>query len=326
MKATAKAPANIAFIKYWGKADDELRIPLNSSISMNLSEAYTVTTVEFQSDFKKDAVTLLGGSFSEKETARVIQGLERIRQRVGISMYARVVTKNTFPKGVGSAASASGFAALTVAGFSAAGVKLTEKELTIFARMGSGSACRSIPDGFVVWEKGKTSEDSYAHSLYSSTYWDIRDILVIVDAHMKKVPTTEGMEGIMTSPYWQDRIAGIPAKIIAMKLALAEKNFEKFGNSIEEDALNMHHIMQTQTPPLMYWNDRTKEIMKRVYGWRKDGLPVYFSIDAGPNVHLFCEGKDINALVQKVRDIDGVQSIIINKPSIGAHCIPNHLF
>jgi diphosphomevalonate decarboxylase len=200
MKATAVAPANIAFIKYWGKRDEKLRLPLNSSFSMNLTGSYTTTTVEFSSSYSKDEVSLLHGNFSEKEITRVIDGLKRIRLQAGIHEFARVITQNTFPKGAGAAASASGFAALSMAGAEAAGVSLSEKELTILARLGSGSACRSIPDGFVLWEKGTTSEDSYAYSIYPSTYWDLRDILVIVDSHMKKIPTTEGMENIQTSP------------------------------------------------------------------------------------------------------------------------------
>ena len=146
MKKTAKAPANIAFLKYWGKADEILRTPLNDSFSMNMTGAFTITTVEFDEKYREDEVILLEGTFSEKETARVIEGLNRIREKAGILYKAKVVTKNSFPKGTGSAASASGFAALAVAGFAAANFPLSEKELTIEARLGSGSACRSIPD------------------------------------------------------------------------------------------------------------------------------------------------------------------------------------
>ena len=106
MKQTALAPANIAFIKYWGKADppddeagDALRLPLNDSLSMNLSGAYTVTTVEFSETFVKDEVTLLDGTFSEKEIGRVVKGLDRIREKARSKEFARVVTKTHFPKG-----------------------------------------------------------------------------------------------------------------------------------------------------------------------------------------------------------------------------------
>lgn len=325
MKATAKAPANIAFIKYWGKADEKLRLPLNDSISMNMSGAFTITTVEFSKQFNKDTVTILGGEFSAAETARVVKGLDLIRKRAGTTQRATVVTKNTFPKGAGSAASASGFAALTLAGFAALGVTMSEKELTIFARMGSGSACRSIPDGFVVWEKGESSETSFAWSLYPPTYWDIRDILVIVDSRMKKVSTTEGMETIATSPRLAVRLKAIPKRMKEIQEAIARRNFSRFGEITEEDCLGMHMVMQTQTPPLFYWNTTTQIIMDAVRSWRKHGLPVYFTIDAGPNVHLLCEARDEARLLAEIRTIGGVQDIIVNKPAIGARIISEHL-
>lgn len=328
MKSTAIAPANIAFIKYWGKKDlpagevgEALRLPLNSSISMNLSGLCTTTSVEFSSGFSEDSVKLIGDSFSVFEINRVKKSLDLIRQRAGIDEYARVVTKNTFPKGAGAAASASGFAALTVAGFAAAGVSLSEKELTIFARLGSGSASRSIPDGFVLWKDGQKSEESYAYSLYPSNYWDIRDILVIVDSLMKKVSTTKGMEDVQTSPLLASRLEALPGRIKRVEQALKDKNFSSLGEVIEEDCLDMHAVMQSQNPPLMYWNEMTKIIMASVIDWRASGLPVYFTIDAGPNVHILCEGKNAEQVLEKVKLLSGIQSIIMNKPAPGAHLL-----
>ncbi len=288
---------------------------------MNLSDTYTVTTVEFVRDLMKDEVTLLNGDFSENEVERIIKSLNFIRNKAKKSYFARVATKNTFPKGTGTAASASGFAALTVAAFASLGTKLTEKELTMFARMGSGSACRSIPDGFVEWKKGTSTDTSYSYSLYPHDYWDLRDVLVIVDYHMKKVSTTEGQKGVTTSPFWQDRVRGVPEKIAKTKAALKARDFRSLGELIEEDCLSMHHVMQTQNPPLIYWNDITKQIMAAVASWRKAGLPVCFTIDAGPNVHCICEAKDEKAVAEKLKEISGIKQIIINKPAAGAHLI-----
>lgn len=327
MKATAHAPANIAFIKYWGKADEALRLPLNASISMNLSEMYTVTTVEFIPDLAHDEVRLLDGDFSKQEIERVIKSLNVVRNKANVKYFSRVATQNTFPKGAGAAASASGFAALTVAAFAALEVKLTEKELAVFARMGSGSACRSIPDGLVEWVDGQTSDDSYAYSLYPPSYWDLRDLLVVVDSGMKKVSTTEGMKAARTSPMLSARLAALPARIAYLKEAMKRKNFQQLGEIIEEECLDMHRVMQTQTPPLFYWNDTTKKIMDAVGGWRKDGIPVYFTIDAGPNVHLICEGKDEEKVMKVLQSrIWLCQKIIVNKPSDGAHLVSTHLF
>lgn len=326
MKATAVAPANIAFIKYWGKSDDVLRIPLNDSISMNLSGAQTTTTVEFSPVYTKDSIMLLGGSFSEKETDRVVDSLSRIRESVGVGGFVRVVTQNTFPKGAGAAASASGFAALTVAGFAAAGKSMTEKEQTIFARLGSGSACRSIPDGFVQWQKGNSNDNSYAYSLYPHDYWDLRDILVIVDAGMKKVSTTEGHSGVTTSPLLDARLRQIPDKIARVSHALAHKNFQELGEAIEEESESMHSVMETQIPPLYYRTGATHVIMEAVVAWRNRGIPAYFTIDAGPNVHIICEAKDEDKVVQQVKQLGIGVDIIVNTPAPGAHIVDRHLF
>lgn len=326
MKKTAHAPSNIAFIKYWGKKDDALRLPLNASFSMNLSGAYTITTVDFSPQYTRDQIELIGGIFSPKEEARVVQALERIRLKSQTNIYARVTTKNTFPKGAGAAASASGFAALTVAAFAATGMVLTEKELTIFARLGSGSACRSIPDGFVLWEEGNTSEDSFAHSVYPSSYWDLRDALVIVDSSMKKVSTSEGMESITTSPFLVQRLKAIPNRIDRILKACKNKEFKTFGEIIEEDCVDMHHVMQTQIPSLNYWNDTTVLIMEEVKRLRSENIDVYFTIDAGPNVHCIYEAKDEFNILEALQKIQGVETIIKNNVTTGTHLIDQHLF
>ncbi|MBP9814215.1 diphosphomevalonate decarboxylase [Candidatus Woesebacteria bacterium] len=326
MKATAIAPANIAFIKYWGKADSALRLPLNDSISMNLSGAYTTTTVEFSSAFSADSVELLEGEFSHKEIARVVAGLDRIRQISGIRERARVVTENSFPKGAGSAASASGFAALTAAGFAATEMVLSEKDLTVVARLGSGSACRSIPDGFVLWQKGNTPDDSFAYSLHPKSHWDLCDALIIVDSRMKKISTSDGMETVSTSPLLAGRLAAIPERIIRCKLALKDKNFTQLGEVMEEDCLDMHAVMQSQNPPCMYWNETTVAIMDAIKIWRSEGLPVYFTIDAGPNVHVIYEAIHEHEVAQKLATLSGVEKIIYNNVSSGAQRIDKHLF
>jgi len=326
MKKTAIAPANIAFIKYWGKKNEELRIPANASISMNLLGAVTTTTVEFSSSYPKDTIELTDGSFSDGETRRITAHLDRIRQKAGIRDFARVVTKNSFPKSAGIASSASGFAALTLASAAAAGLSLPQKELTILARIGSGSACRSIPDGFVKWESGEKSEESYAHSLFPHDYWDIRDVLVVVDQTSKKISSSDGMKKAGTSPFWQERQRDIEKRIIQITKALEEKNFSEFGTILEDDCLSMHSVMMTQNPPLMYWNEATGNCIRNVQKWRKDGLPVFFTIDAGPNVHCICEGKDEKQLIDAIKTLSGVQSTLVNSCSQGAHITNTHLY
>ncbi len=326
MKATATAPANIAFIKYWGKRSDLLRIPLNDSISMNMSGAMTTTTVEFSSTLSHDDILFVGESITENECKRITKHLDRIRRLAHKKAYAKVVTKNSFPKGTGIASSASGFAALTVAATNAIGLSLSEKELTILARFGSGSAARSIPDGFVWWHAGKKSKDSYAESLYPSSWWNICDIVCVVSKEVKKASSTEGMDAIKTSPNWRSRVQQIPEKIIVMQDVLRTKDIHAFGTLIEEDAISMHCVMMTQNPPLFYWNDATLRVMDQVYAFRESGIPAYYTIDAGPNVHIFCEEKNMEIVSTALQQVAGVQSVIVNRPAEGARCIEKHIF
>ncbi len=302
MKVTSVAPANIAFIKYWGRKDAILRTPYNASISMNLSACTTTTTVEFSSDYVKDTVS---EGFDEQ---RIIEHVDRLRKLAGVSLCANIITKNSFPTSAGIASSASGFAALTVAAAAALELHLSEKELSELARVGSGSACRSIPDGFVKWE------DTFAYSLYPHEYWDLRDILVIVENNAKDVSSSAGHDLVETSPYFKQRLKHLPARMEKLEEALQTKNFQSLGEIIEEDCLDMHHVMQTQDPPLYYWNDKTKQVMSDL---KKSGLSAYFTIDAGPNVHIICEGEN----EQNVVAYFAKWPVIVNTPARGARIV-----
>lgn len=326
MKATAKAPANIAFIKYWGRKDEKLRLPANDSISMNLSGVFTITTVEFSDECKEDKIQLQGKELGEKEKERISDHLDKIRSLAGIKTRAKLVTENNFPSGTGIASSASGFAALTVAAASAAGLKLDKKQLSIIARQGSGSACRSIPDGFVEWKSGNSSETSYACSLFSAGWWDLRDIIAVVGEVPKKISSSEGHVLTESSPFYKPRILGMKEKLKRIKKAIKTKDFETFGEISENEAVNMHAVMMTSVPPIFYWLSKTLEIILAVHEWREGGLPVYFTIDAGPNIHLICQQDDEQKVIKRLDNINGLKGIISNKPARGAHLIHKHLF
>jgi len=325
MKITAKAPANIAFIKYWGKKDKILRLPANNSISMNLSNIFTITTVEFTKGLISDRVEINGGQLNPEEEERVVKHLDRIRLHTNIKDFARVVTKNNFPKGTGIASSASGFAALTLAAAKSAGLNLSEKELSIIARQGSGSACRSVPDGFAEWVAGNSSETSFAHSIFPSNWWKICDITVLISKTSKKVSSTEGHDLAESSPFYPARIADMENKVSEIKKALREKKFEKFGEILEEEAINMHAVMMTSKPAIFYWLPKTLELILLIREWRSNNLPVYFTIDAGPSVHLICEKENEKRITQMLFK-SGFKDFIVNDPSSGAKLINSHLF
>ncbi|OGH41633.1 MAG: diphosphomevalonate decarboxylase [Candidatus Levybacteria bacterium RIFCSPLOWO2_02_FULL_36_8b] len=325
MKATAIAPSNIAFIKYWGRKNEVLRLPSNGSISMNLSNLLTTTTVEFNSSFKEDVI-IIDDRKEESEGNRAIKHLDRIRKIAKIDLKARVVTKNNFPTGTGLSSSASGFAALTVAASAAAGLNLSKKELSILARQGSGSACRSIPDGFVEWLDGDTNETSYGISLHTENYWDIVDVVAVVSRNKKEVSTTEGQKLASSSPFFKVRKEKIKAKIKLIKKYLKEKDFTKFGELVEAEALELHAIMLTSSPSLIYLLPGSLRIMHLAKKWRQEGLQVYFTVNTGQDIHLICEKKDVETLAGKLEEIEDVQKTIINYCSKGARIVLAHLF
>jgi len=333
MKATAVAPSNIAFIKYWGKKDEVLRLPENGSLSMNLSNLLTTTTVEFDKKYRQDEVFLKGSTLYKVEPSqegndpkRVIEHLNLIRKMVKTNLKAKVVSQTNFPSGTGLSSSASGFAALTLAASKAAGLNLSEKDLSILARQGSGSACRSIPDGFVEWLDGSTSKTSYAISLFPPDYWKIADVVAIVSTDKKDVSSTAGQKLVSSSPFFQTRLQNIKIKLERAKQLLTEKNFPLFGELLEAEALELHAIMLTSRPSLIYWTPGTLKIMKLVKKWRGEGLPVYFTINTGQDIHLICEQKNIDKIQEKLKEIDEIKNIIINYPSVGARLSDNHLF
>ena len=326
MKATAVAPSNIAFIKYWGKkVPYELNIPANSSISMNLSNLLTTTTVEFNSNFSKDTV-IINEERIEGESNKVIRHLEKIRSLAKIKDKAKVVSKNNFPSGTGLSSSASGFAALTLAGTKAAGLDLSEKELSIFSRQGSGSSCRSIPNGFAEWIDGKSNETSYAASIYPETYWDIVDVVAVVSRDKKHISSTEGHKLASTSPFFETRLEKISDKIKLIKKYMKEKDFEKFGELIEQEALELHAIYLTSKPSLIYLLPASLFLIHMIKKWRENGLQVYFTLNTGQDVHLICQKKDAKKVSALANNLKEVQKTIINEPSKGAHISSDHLF
>lgn len=330
MKKTAIAPSNIAFTKYWGRKDEELRLPENGSISMCLSNLLTTTTVEFSPAYTKDEIIINGGGLENDEAERVIKHLDRVRKLASHlesgNVKAKVVSSNNFPSGTGLSSSASGFAALTLAASKAAGLDLPEKELSILARQGSGSACRSIPSGFVEWLDSNTSEASYAVQIFPPHWWDIADIVAVVSEGKKEVPTSKGMQSTHSSPFMKLRISRMKEKNERIKQLIAEKNFLKLGELIEQEALELHTIMLTQTPPLIYWTPGTLQIMKLTRLWRAEGLAVYFTINTGQDIHLIVEQKNIEKVKEKLNKLDFVKEIIVNTPASGARLSENHLF
>jgi diphosphomevalonate decarboxylase len=194
------------------------------------------------------------------------------------------------------------------------------------ARLGSGSASRSVPDGFVEWRPADRHADSYGVSIAPSDHWALADVIAIVASGHKDVGSTPGHALADTSPLQPARVRTTPARFAECKAALLDKDFERLAPVVELEALTMHAVMFTSTPPLMYWSPVTLQLMEAVRAWRQEGFPVAFTIDAGPNVHCLCPLENAAQVEERLRVIPGVQDVILATPGGSAHLTDAHLF
>jgi len=285
-KQTSTANANIALIKYWGKRDTEVNLPTKSSLSIALPELTTTTTVSVRQE-NLDKIVINQELAIDKAITRF---LDIFRKKFNITDHFLIETENSFPTAAGLASSASGFAALTKGLNELYGLGLCLQELSILARQGSGSACRSIQDGFVLWHKGEKADgsDSYAEQIFDENYWpEFCVIPIIVDSKKKKISSRVGMQQtVETSPTYAQWLKESEARIPTMIEAIKNRDIKTVGELTELDCLEMHACMQNSNPKLNYWKPETLVVMEKVKELRDSGIPCYFTIDAGPNVKV----------------------------------------
>ncbi|MBA3470298.1 MAG: diphosphomevalonate decarboxylase [Herpetosiphonaceae bacterium] len=326
--ATAVACANIAFIKYWGQSDSGLTLPTNGSISLNLDGCLTETTVRCDPELERDQVWLAlhGGEemrASGRPYERVMAQINRLRTLAGSTMPVEVRSRNNFPSDAGIASSAAAFAALTRAAVEAFQLEVDERELSRLTRLsGSGSACRSIPAGFVEWYNDGTHQGSYAEQIAPSSHWALVDIVAVVNTQAKHVSSTHGHDLAPTSAYFPARLSEVPARLAEVRRAISERDLERLGVAAEADAMSMHVVAMTAQPPTMYWQPATLSVMQAVQRWRaQDNLHSYWTIDAGPNVHVICEAKDAPEVEARLCELSAVQWTIANGPGHEARLV-----
>ncbi len=307
--ASALAHPNIAFIKYWGNRDDALRIPVSGSISMNLAGLETRTTVTWDGKLSSDTLTLNDTPASAPALERVSVFLDIVRQMAGFDLYAAVSSENNFPMGTGIASSASAFAALALAATSAAGLDLEPAALSRLARRGSGSACRSVPGGFVEWTAGTADLDSYASSIASPGYWDLVDCIAVISDEHKATGSARGNALAGTSPLQSARVEDAPRRLDICRKAVLERDFAAFAEIVEFDSTLMHAVMMTSTPALFYWQPATLAVLQAVRDARSKGLAACTTVDAGPNVHVICEKSVVQETLRLVESIPGVREV-----------------
>ena len=309
--ATALAHPNIALIKYWGNRDNDLRLPANGNISINLDGLFTRTRVTFSASFGADSLRIGDEPVTGPGLERVSTFLELVRQMAGMNERAEVVSENNFPIGTGIASSASAFAALALAAAKAAGLDLEERELSRLARRGSGSASRSVPGGFVEWFMGETEQDSYAKSIAPPEHWDLADCVAVVSTGHKKTGSAEGHPLAPTSPLQAARVADAPRRLALCRKALMERDFEALATIVELDSDMMHAVMMTSNPGLFYWQPASIKVMESVRKWRKGGLQACYTVDAGPNVHVVCPWEYIGETEKNLRALPGVGDVLV---------------
>lgn len=320
--ATTVACANIAFTKYWGNRDNALCLPVNGSISMNLDGLVTRTSVSFEPTLPFDELVINGSEMMGKSLERVSAILEIVRQNAGIGLKARVVSENNFPTGAGIASSAAAFAALALAATRASGLEWNESQVSRLARLGSGSASRSVPSGFVEWNMGSGDEDSYAVSIAPPEHWALADCVAIVSLGHKTTGSTEGHALAPTSPLQAARVADAPRRLDICRKAILERDFARFAEIIEQDSDLMHAVMMTSRPALFYWQPATLAVMEAVRMLRKGGLPVAYTIDAGPNVHVICLEEYTEKVSDYLRSVPGVSNVLTAKVGGAATLVP----
>ena len=321
--AVAKANVNIALIKYWGKRDERLILPYTSSLSLTLSDLYATTSVHFDESLSADFVTLDGSALPTDDSTRlrVVAMLDLVREKAGISTKAKVVSHNHVPIAAGLASSASGSAALAAAASYAAGLNLTPRELSRLARRGSGSACRSIFGGFVLWNKGEDDETSYAEpiaDLFAETAEPLADplsepadshisaslptsllaqknlnpamIVVTLDSSKKPISSRTAMRRtVETSPAYMPWVEQSKKDLARALDAIRVGSIEQLGEVMEQNSLGMHETMRKANPPVNYLTDKTYAVLDAVRSMRECGWPVWATMDAGPNVKVLTD-------------------------------------
>ena len=296
MEKTVRAHTNIALIKYWGKANQSLRLPLMSSLSMTLDQFYTDTKVSVS---PKNQFWLNGVEQSGLSYQRVFSFLKLLQEKFDVKGNLKVESVNHVPTAAGLASSSSAFAALAGAFCVHYGINLSAVELSRLARLGSGSASRSIFGGFAIWQKGTDSESSYAYALDEKPQMDLQLLVVELNKNPKELSSTQGMKQAQTSPFFRPWLERNQAELAQMVAAIKANDFSKLGSLAELNACEMHAVNLTAQTGFTYFEPATIKAIKLVADLRRLGIECYFTIDAGPNIKILSQLKNVKDITKR---------------------------
>ena len=314
MQGTAIAQPNIALIKYWGKRDSARNLPAVGSISITLRELYTRMQVEFDASLPADTLSI-NGAADDALLPRLAACLDRIagpdRAR------ARIASTCNFPIAAGLASSASAFAAITVAAARAAGLEHDRNTLANLAGQASGSAARSLFGGFVELENRE--DEIHCKTLADPGDWPLSVVVAITRKGPKAVGSTEAMEtSRKTSPFYTTWVEQQEQDLATARAAIAGRDFEKLAAITEHNCLKMHSVMWASRPPLVYWNAATLRCLETVRELQGQGVGVFFTIDAGPQVKAVCLPEHVEAVEDALRATSGVTELMTTGLGDGA--------
>ncbi|MDR3476929.1 MAG: diphosphomevalonate decarboxylase [Gammaproteobacteria bacterium] len=311
LSGKAFAPSNIALCKYWGKREQELNLPVTSSLSISLGDqgASAVLTIH---DRAHDEIVLNGKSVDV--SAPFSQRLSHFLNlfRLNPTQRFSIFIETNVPIAAGLASSACGFASIVKALDALFGWELSNKELSILARLGSGSASRSIWQGFVEWHRGLRDDgmDCFAEAI-PDVWADLRIGLLILSAKEKGLASREAMQRTVTNgSLYSAWPAKVSSDLFLLKQAIADRDFQTLGKTAESNALAMHATMLSAWPPIQYAIPETLLTMQKVWALREQGLPLYFTQDAGPNLKLlFCK-QDVEQVVSHFPEVKVVDPFV----------------
>lgn len=297
----ASAPLNIALVKYWGKRNEELHLPLTSSLSLSLAlKTTTEVHISSRKEREKDYFELNGKPLHETSSfyKRLSSYLDLFRSSEEVSF--QVLTTNEMPTAAGLASSASGFAALVLALDNLFGWSLPRESLSILARLGSGSACRSLFHGFALWQKGTRLDGLDSHAVPLSDTWPTLAMAYIpISQEEKPISSREAMKKtVLTSPLFQLWPDLVETHIEKACQAIQQRSFQALGEIAEQSALSMHATMMAARPPILFFKPTTIDVLHRVWQARAKGFHVYATLDAGPNVKLLFQEDERSCLHQ----------------------------
>ena len=315
--ASAIAHPNIALIKYWGKSSStDFNEPAVSSLSITLDTLETRTHLSFDSSLPEDEL-FLNGTVDRGKLQRVSCNLDKLRAIADLATRCRIETENNFPTGAGLASSASGFAALVCAGNAALELNLGKREQSMLARAMSGSAARSIDGGFVkislldALEHQEHFGAAYAEQIAEANHWPLEICVAIVSEEEKTIGSTEGMErSRLTSPYYGPWLDGNDTDVAEAEQMVLNRDFDKLAELSEFSCLKMHAMAMASQPGLVYWRGATVELIHEIRALRAAGTPVFFTVDAGPQVKAICAPGFGDRVAEALGSVTGVKGIL----------------